>query len=232
MRGRLLAVAAILVLAVPGLLLAKGIDLYSLFPNLTLGADPNGADNANVVAAGLTTTTQTLQVHAITDNAVPADYLQGIDIELLVTAPGGVTLDTTVATVYGGSAVNNWGIKSVSVLSNGGDPSMYPLQVKLGAVELDTADAGSPLGPGDYVFATLKFNVSSPGEICAEGTCISDCPATFVTTEANGYTVQVTSGCSSPSVPTLSEWGLILFGVILFGSLVWYLRRRPATASA
>ena len=232
MRGRLLAVAAILVLAVPGLLLAKGIDLYSLFPNLTLGSDPGAADYCYVACAGITANTLTLQIHVVTDAPInPDDYLQGIQLGLIATPDqGGVTLDTTVATVYGGSAVSNWGLKSVAVTSGGGDPSSYPLNATLGAVELDTADAGAPLGPGDYVFATLKFNLSSPTNICAE----EDGDPTLVTVLANGYVVPFTplTQCCGPAVPTLSEWGLILFGVILFGSLVWYLRRRPVTASA
>jgi len=234
MRGRLLAVAALLVLAVPGLLLAKGIDLYSLFPNLILGSDPNGVDSVYVIAAGATATTKTLQVRVFTDNADPADALQGIDVSLDISAANaGATLDTTVATVFNGSAVSGWGIQSVNVETSGGDPSSFPpMVVTLGAVELDTADAGGSLPAGDYLFATLKFNLTSPvSKICAEGGCSDGCPATLVTTLANGYSVEVTSGCALDAIPTLSEWGLILFGVALFGSLVWYLRRRPAMAS-
>jgi hypothetical protein len=234
MRGRLIAVAAILVLALPGLLLAKGIDLYTLFPNLTLGSDPGAVDYVYVSCAGITANTLTLQVHVVTDAPInPDDYLQGIDVELEASADqGGVTLDTTTATVYNGSAVQVWGdsLVSVNVTTNGGNPSVFPLKVQLGAVELHSSP--TYLGPGDHIFATLKFNLSSPTNINVAGTCISNCPATLVTSVANGYTVQVTEKTCGPAVPTLSEWGLILFGVILFGSLVWYLRRRPVTAAA
>ncbi|OGC93865.1 MAG: hypothetical protein A2142_04095 [candidate division Zixibacteria bacterium RBG_16_48_11] len=234
MRGRLLLVVAVLVLAVPGLLLAKGIDLYSLFPNLTLGADPSGTDSVYLTCAAVTATTVTMKVHVVTENgADPNDALAGIDIELQGTADqGGVTLDTTVATVYGGSAVVNWGY--LSVFLPGGNPGSFPLDIKLGAVELDTLDdpLGQPLGAGDHVFATLKFNISSPTNISANGTTISSGPATLVTNLANGYSVAVSGETCGPFVPTLSEWGLILFGVVLFGSLVWYLRRRPITAAA
>jgi len=233
MRGRLIAVAAVLVLALPALLLAKSFDLYSLFPNLTLGADPNGADSVYVVCAGISQTDLTLKVRVGTDNADPFDALQGIDVELLVTTDQpGVTLDVTDATVYGTSAVNNWGVRSVNVI--GGNPGAFPMQLKLGAVELDTADAGSPLTavPGDYLFATLRFNTSSPTNISASGTTISNGPATLVTTLANGYSVTVLAETCGPAVPTLSEWGLILFGVVLLGGLVWYVRRRkPVTVS-
>jgi|GEM_PF-3356622 len=234
MRGRLLAVAAILVLAVPGLLLAKGIDLYSMFPNLTLGSDPNGLDNVYVSCAGITATTLTMQVHVVTDNADPNDAIQGIDVRLALTADQpGVTLDTTVATVFGGSsAVATWDNSTKAVGVVGNDPTVFPMDLTLGAVEQGNNDPGGPLGPGDYVFATLKFNVSSPTNISASGTTINSQSTTLVTTLANGYTVQVTGETCGPIVPTLTEWGLILFGVILFGSMVWYLRRRPVTAAA
>jgi hypothetical protein len=173
-----------------------------------------------------------MAVHVVTDNADPFDALQGVELELAVTVDqGGVTLNDTDPSVYGGSAVVNWGIRSVNVV--GGNPSSYPMQLKLGAVELDTADAGAPLGPGDHLFATLVFNVSSPTNINVSGTTIQNGPATLVTTQANGYSAAVTGETCGPIVPTLSEWGLILFGVVLFGGMVWYLRRqRPATVAA
>lgn len=233
MRGRLLAVAAILVLALPGLLLAKGVDLYTLFPNLTLGSDPGAADMVYIACTGITGNTVTAQVHVVTDAPTTDDYLQGLDIELEATADqGGVTMDTTVATVYAGSAVQIWNdsLLSVYVASGGGDPSVFPLQVKLGAVELHSSP--NYLGPGDHIFATLKFNVSSPTNLSINGTTISSGPATLVTTVANGYSAAVTGETCGPIVPTLSEWGMILFGAVLFGSLVWYLRRKPVKAAA
>jgi len=229
--GFLLIGLAVSVLA--GSSSAAGIDLYSLFPNLTLGSDPDSTDYCYVAVAGITANTLTLQLHVVTDNSNSADYLQGIDVALDLTADqAGATLDTTVATVFGGSAVSGWGIQSAHVYTSGGNPSSFPLSIELGAVELDTADAGAPLGPGDYVFATLKFNLTSPVcPICTEGGCFDGCPAMLVTTVANGYTVQVTPSCPQCGIPTLSEWGLILFGVVLFGSLVWYLRRRRWAAA-
>ena len=220
MRGRLIAVAAILVLALPGMLLAKGIDLYSLFPNLVMGSDPNGPDQVYVTCASISANTVTMAVHVVTDNADPFDALQGVELELLATADqGGVTFDETQATVYNGSAVANWGILSVDTPN--GPNNVFPLDIKLGAVELDTADAGAPLGPGDHLFATLVFNVSSPTNINVSGTTIQNGPATLVTTLANGYSAAVTGETCGPIVPTLSEWGLILFGEVLFGGMVW-----------
>ena len=83
--------------------------------------------------------------------------------------------------------------------------------------------------------ANLKFSVSEPTTICVTGTYIDGWTHTgllLVTTEANGYTTAFAPACceGGPTVPTLSEWGLILFGVVLFGTLVWYLRRRRHAA--
>ena len=226
---KILSVAVFLCLffLLPTLSPAKGIDLYSLFPNLTLGSDPNGTDYVYLSCAGITANTFTLQVHVVTDNVAPMDYLQGIDVCLVATAnQPGVTFDTTEATVFASSAVNGWGIKSVDTPN--GPPNSFPLVIHLGAVELDTADAGSVLGPGDYVFATLKFNLTSRTDIC--GAEINDCDPTLVTTLANGYIVhfsppETCCDCRCFPIPTLSEWGLILFGLVLFGTLIWYLRR-------
>jgi hypothetical protein len=200
---------------------------------LTLGFDPDGPDSVYVTCAGITSTTLTLQVRVVTDNAADSDAIAGIQVELEATADQpGVTLDTTVATVFNGSAVQVWddSILSVYVASNGGDPSVFPLQVIVGGAEFH----GSPtyLGPSDHLFATLKFNISSPTNISVNGTTISSGPGTLVTALANGYSVAVTGETCGPIVPTLSEWGMILFGVVLFGSLVWYLRRKPVTAAA
>jgi hypothetical protein len=216
----------------PVLLPAKGIDLYSLFPNLTLGSDPNGADAVNCICGAQTASQMDVTVRVVTDNADPFDALQGIELELEATADqAGVTLDTTVATAFTGGAVNGWGIKSIDVV--GGDPSSFPMQVKLGAVELDTADAGAPLAAGDHLFATLRFNISSPTNITVDGTTILNGPATLVTTLANGYSATVNGAACGPVVPTLSEWGLIIFGLVLMGGIVWYLRRqKPATVAA
>jgi hypothetical protein len=221
-------------LVFPGLILAKGIDLYSMFPNMTLGVDPMGADSAYAVCAGQTANTLDVEVWVGTDNSDPNDALQGLSLEMLITADQpGVTLDTTVSTVYNGSAVQNWddSILLVGVWSGGGDPSVFPLSLKVGG-----ADVSLPinaLGAGDHLIATLRFNISSPTNISVNGTTISDGPALLVTTLANGYDAAFLGTACGPTVPTLSEWGLIIFAVALLVGMVWYLRRRsPATVTA
>src|SRR3990172_2918622 len=121
MRKTILIILFCSLFLLPGTLLAKGLDFYSTFPNLTLGFDPTGdnTDTARAVNAGLTLTQQKVEIRVITDNANPDDYLQGVqvdvDIEDVDISKGcGVTLDITEATIFDGSAVENWGIKSVA----------------------------------------------------------------------------------------------------------------------
>jgi len=148
------------------------------------------------------------------------------DIEIKVDCQG-VTLDTTEAAIFDGAAVEFWGIKSVAwVAPSTGIPGL----LRIGAVELDTLDPGAPLGPGDHLFATLVFSLSEPCCICVTPIpCVGcDDPTILVTTLANGYYPVVGGDCFCPPwpVPTLSEWGLILFGLTLLLGIVWNIRRQ------
>ncbi|OGC78071.1 MAG: hypothetical protein A2Z27_03895 [candidate division Zixibacteria bacterium RBG_16_50_21] len=232
MRRTLVYLIILGLLALPGVISARGVDFYSLFPNLVLGSDPNGTDSVYTDCGGITANQVTLQVRVKTDNADPNDALQGIYIPIELSADqAGVTLDSTVTSAYTGSAVQNWqtdGAMYVSVVSNGGDPSGFPMQLVLDGVDLDQSDV---LGAGDHLVASLKFNVSQPTNICATGTFeFQSNGIALVTTEANGYTPAFTGGCCGPIVPSLSEWGLILFGITLLLGLVWYVRKRRVAA--
>ncbi|OGP71358.1 MAG: hypothetical protein A2W09_01365 [Deltaproteobacteria bacterium RBG_16_50_11] len=233
MRKTILIILFSLLFLLPGTLLAKGLDFYSMFPNLTLGFDPSGVDTdtARAVNGGLSATQQKVQIRVITDNANPDDYLQGVQVDVAISADcQGVTLDETEATVFGGSAAGDWGIKSVAWVA----PSTgIPGTLRVGAVELDTLDPGAPLGPGNHLFATLVFNLSEPCNICCEIEPYDEGdPTIFVTTLANGYGPVVEGDCFGPAVPTLSEWGLILFGLVLLVGIVWYVRRRRIAVAA
>ncbi|OGC78072.1 MAG: hypothetical protein A2Z27_03900 [candidate division Zixibacteria bacterium RBG_16_50_21] len=224
MRRPLVCLVILGLLALPGVVSAKGIDFYDLFPNLVLGSDPGGTDTVAVANGGLTPTQQIIEIQVETDNADSADFLQGIQVDILLEADcQGVTLDTTVNTVFSGTAVSGWGIRSVQ-LSGDGDPSTFPKTLRLGAVELGNTDAGDPLPPGDHLFAKLVFSLSEPCNIC--GTFTFDDPTMLVTVSANGYQPAAVNGCFGPVVPTLTEWGLIFFGFLLLIGLVWYVRNR------
>jgi hypothetical protein len=233
---KFLSVALLLCLffLLPTLSSAKGIDLYSLFPNLTLGFDPGIQDTVYIDSTcELTATTLTVDVRVKTD-AAPGDSIQGIFVPLVINADQpGVTLDTTIASTYTGTALQSWDDSVdlyVSVTSGGGDPSVFPLNVIVGGVNVNW-NPSTVLGDGDHLIAKLKFNVSTPTNICVVDTFNWYGSLMLVTTQANGYTPAFMGGCCGPAVPTLSEWGLILFGVVLFGTVVWYLRRRRHAAT-
>lgn len=228
-----IAVFLCLFILLPNLSSAKGIDLYSLFPNLTLGFDPGIQDTVYTTCDTLTATTLTIDVRVKTD-AAPGDSIQGIFVPLVINADQpGVTLDTTVASAYTGTALQSWDdtVLYVSVTSGGGDPSVFPLNIIVGGVNVNW-NPSTVLGAGDHLIAKLRFNVSTPTNICVADTFQSQGNGLMlVTTQANGYTPAFMGGCCGPAVPTLSEWGLILFGVVLFSTLVWYLRRRRHAAA-
>src|SRR3990172_4388775 len=107
MRKTILIILFSLLFLLPGTLLAKNLDFYSMFPNLTLGFDPTGdnTDTARAVNGGLTATQQKVLIRVITDNANPDDYLQGVQVDVDITTKDCqvVSLDTTDASVFGGS---------------------------------------------------------------------------------------------------------------------------------
>ena len=223
----------------PGTLLAKSLDFYSMFPSLTLGFDPTGVgtDTVRPVNGGLTATQQKVLIRVKTDNANPEDYLQGVLVDAYITVDcQGVCLDTTLASLFAGTAVANWGIRSFRKVNP--DPCVWPDTVRIAALELDTLDPGAPLDSGDHLFATLVFNFTNgPCDICCK---VVPCPPTdpacvdptlLVTTLANGYYPAVRGDCFGPAVPTLSEWGLILFGLTLLLGIVWYVRRQKVATA-
>ncbi len=68
-------------------------------------------------------------------------------------------------------------------------------------------------GVGDRVRVTGRLDLTCT-TFCMQGGCIEN--ATVV---------------ACPQIPTLSEWGLIIFGVVLLGFITWvFLRRRKTSA--
>jgi len=93
------------------------------------------------------------------------------------------------------------------------------------------------LGPGDYLVANLVFSVSGPTNICVDTTSypLSGPPFVVVLQVATtgsqtipvvDYTPGWVGECCGPSVPTLTEWGLVAFSILLLGTIAFYLRRR------
>lgn len=211
----------------PNLVIAGEFNLHTYFPNLIMAPDPDSQDTVYVACGGQSATQITLQVRIKTDNFDPNDYLVGffIPLEISVDKPG-VTLDTGLSATYTGTALQSWDdtFTVVTVASGSGDPSVFPMQVLVGGVDLTFSKA---VGPGDHLLANLKFNVSEPTNVCVTGTFLYQGNGLMVVTGlAWGYVPAFVPACCGPVVPTLTEWGLIVFGVLLLGGIFWYLRRR------
>ena len=211
---------------------ASGFDLSQYLSKATQGEDPEQPDTIYLVCLTQTQNPaqQIVEVRLKTDNVAPGDSIAGILIPLIIeTDKPGVVLDTTISTTYSGTALGNWDSKSVSVISNGGDPSQFPLTLLMGG-----ADFGGPpppviLGKGDYLIANLVFKVSDPTLICLDTTTWEARSLAVATTAAVAYTPQWRSCCSD--IPTLTQWGLIILGLLLLAYVTYFIysKRKPYT---
>ncbi|OGC93864.1 MAG: hypothetical protein A2142_04090 [candidate division Zixibacteria bacterium RBG_16_48_11] len=209
--------------------IAEEFDLHTLFPNLVMGFDPEGdLDTVYITCGGVTATSVILEVRMKTDNNGSGNCIIATYMPLVITADKpGVTLDTTYPTPGPAS----WSAGKY-VQSAGGNPSVFPMQLLVGGACLfDTLC--TCLTNGDYLLANLKFDVSEPTNICIPDWYSSKFGGLLLVTDlANGYSPGFVGNCCGPFVPTLSEWGLILFGLVLFGILVWYLRKTRVKTAA
>ena len=197
--------------------------------------DPLEPDTAYTVCLTQTSTQQVIQIRLMTDNIGAGDSIQAAIIRLLITADRpGVTLDTTLATTFAGTALANWEIQVVAV----DDPSLFPMQLNIGG--LDFGENLNLLGSGDHLIANLVFSISEPTNFCVDTSLVN--PEGFdnlalTTSSPIDYFPQWVGACCGPTppptpttIPTLSEWGLIIFSLLLLATLVFYLhcKRRLA----
>ena len=206
---------------------AEAFNLYDYFPNLVPGQDPGQPDTLYTVCESQTAGQQVIQIRLKTDNVGALDSVAGAFIPLLLTTDKpGVVLDTTEATTFSGTASLVWEGLAVDVQTSGGNPGSFPMTVLIGGVSLDPSGF---LGPGDHLLARLVFSLSEPTKICVDSTQLDIAPRRgdvyLVTAQPVDYVPQWYKDCCGPAVPTLSEWGLILFSLLLLASIVWYLKR-------
>ena len=227
-------VTVLLNLSIFLLLLSVGqsaaFNIIKHFPGLVLSLqDPNNPDTiyVNCAEGGI------IELRMKTDNQNPNDYVAGVYAPLFITTDQpGITLDTQVATTFAGTAVENFFLKAVNVSTTPvPDPSVFPMQLIVGAVATGGTEIYS-LPPGDHLWARLHFSVSQPTTICVDTmTIVPDNPVQAVTRQAEGYHPIWQGACclAEANIPTLSEWGLIIFSFLLLTSLIFYLRRRTST---
>jgi len=218
----------------------SGFDLSQYLSKTTQGEDPEQPDTLYFICQRQSFDTWVIHVRLKTDNLNAGDSVIGAYIPLVITADKpGVVLDTTVTTTYTGTPLASWDVKVANVFTPGnlypGDPKVFPMHLLIGGH--DAFDAIShPIGKGDYLLAKLVFSVSEPTTICVDTTSefnINE-PLLLVTTNAMDYLPQWRGGCCVPGVPSLSQWGLFLFGFLLLAYLTWffYRRRKLSTPTA
>jgi hypothetical protein len=208
-------------------------DLLQYFANPNWGDDPLQPDTVYLVCTNLSPAQQVIQVRLKTDNLGRTDSIVGVYIPVIITTDKpGVTLDTTIATTFGGTDISSWQFLAVVVgTDNSEDPSKFPMKLVFGGD--DPVQFPHLLANGDYLIASLSFSVSEPTNICIDTTSqvLTGLPLLLTTAYAVDYPPQWQEACCyiQGSIPTLSEWGLIIFSFLLLASLIFYLRRRTST---
>jgi len=209
--------------------LADLTKFQQFFANPNFGEDPGQPDTVYAVCLNQTATQQIIQVRLKTDNVPDSNYIQGVIIILLITADAtGVSLDTTANSFFAGTSLALWEILSVYIETSGGDPGVLPMKLVFGGVNIVGSD---DLHPGDHLIANLIFTLSEPSGLCIDTTfSVSPPDDTFRTVlgPASGsfeYTPQWRPACCGPVVPTLSQYGLLIFAVLLFGLMVYAIKK-------
>jgi hypothetical protein len=218
---QLLTVAALLILILPPPALPQG--------------DPEGVPDFAYITCGNNSYNPTtglnevvLQLRYFTDNS-GVNRASSFAAQLLITGSNIVSVDTTIARAFTGSSAEHFAILSVykdTVLSGTSDPSVPPFHMLYAAVDFQDGLTG------DSVFARIVVNVNDTGVICVDTFCFGFLwpPWCLNSTTLSAITYRplwsVPYCCPVGYViPTLTEWGLIIFGLLLLGSFTLYLRK-------
>ena len=86
---------------------------------------------------------------------------------------------------------------------------------------------GIPMGAYETQLVTMYFTPGGPNALALQRFRVSQF-SDGQTTPDGGVTFEFRFG----AIPTLSEWGLIIFSLLLLGTIVWYLRRRKLAPAA
>lgn len=129
-----------------------------------------------------------------TDNSGAGNDIIGFAVPLYITnsnSSANPVLDTTVATTFSTTAVSGFGLLSTAVTTNGGDPSVFPLQYVLGAISF----AGG-ITSGSYTFAYVKIHLTDTTTVCFDTLTYQTQGLEFNTSSVASYTPQWGSLCS------------------------------------
>ncbi len=106
------------------------------------------------------------KIKLYTDNTGAGNDIAGILVPLYITnsnLSANPVLDTTVNTTYANTIVSNFDILSTYVHTNGGEPSIFPLQYVLGALTFSTG-----ITSGTYITAFVSIHLVDTTTICID----------------------------------------------------------------
>lgn len=157
--------------------------------SLTWAQDPGNPDSMWVEIDNPTVPADggdvTFKIKFYTDNSGAGNDITGFGIPLYITNSNfsaNPILDTTAASAFSGTAVSAFGFLSTEVPTNGGNPSIFPLQYLLGALSFSTG-----IISGSYTFALMKIHITDTTTLCIDSTTVGGQSLNFVTSSAAEY---------------------------------------------
>ena len=177
----------------------SAFDFLKVFSRVTVNEDPGEPDTIYAVCSRWSATEQVIQIRMKSDNTAYGDSISALYIPLVITTDKpGVLLDTSIATIYSGTALEYWGFPIVSIFTPHypGDPSYFPMHALMGGGDWGDAIV-LPFGKGDHLIANLVFNTSEPTKFAVDTTSNMSIgrPLEVGTTSAYSYTT-MWKGCT------------------------------------
>ncbi len=163
-------------------------------------ADPNGKDSLfiNCTAPDYSAAESmkvSFDLDLSTDNSGFGSDITRMTVPLFISVSNNskaqARIDTSGSQVFSGTAVAGWDSKRVTVSSYGGNPSLFPLDLNLGAVKFSSAGLS---GPATYTLAHLKFVVKDTCTICID-TGYGEIPLCLAVSGGTCYTPVFVKDC-------------------------------------
>src|SRR5574341_805744 len=141
-----------------------------------------------------------------------------------ITGDNVVSIDTTISRTFSGSGIEHFSILVVTK-ENNPNPTIPPFVISFGGVNFTGGITG------DSILANIIVTINDTGTVCIDTfhTAIPEAGyVQFITEGAIGYIANWSGPYCCPVtflVPTLTEWGIFGFAVLMLGLLIFYLRR-------
>ncbi|OGC77136.1 MAG: hypothetical protein A2145_02880 [candidate division Zixibacteria bacterium RBG_16_40_9] len=176
--------------------------LFLIFVSLSFAQDPGNPDtmwveigNPNIPSGGADVI---FTIRFSTDNTGAGNDITGFAVPLSITnsnPSANPLLDSTVSSTFSTTAVGSFSFLSTAVPTNGGNPSIFPLQYVLGAVSFS-----SGITSGTYTFAFVKINLSDTTTLCIDTMTYQAQALEFNTFSVAIYTPEWENLCSQINI--------------------------------